>query len=115
MTKPTEKMQAIVKAAGGCWHNWQPPKMYSWQVECSVCGKTQAATVPTDNPSPTDLNTLFELAEKLDERVGIQNDGRTSYICSVWRESGWTFTCGADNPAETLLNALYEAVRDSHD
>ena len=51
-----EEMQAIVEATGECWHE-------ALHRKC-ICGNSNFLLCPF-NPSPTDLNELFRLAEKL--------------------------------------------------
>ena len=56
---PQEKMQKIVEAAGECWHRATHNSLGS---DCR-CGNIFSRC--PKNPSPTDLNELFRLAEKL--------------------------------------------------
>jgi hypothetical protein len=91
MMTPEQKMQKVVEAAGGCWHEWVkkdtslehrpvtglPIEYGGHGYECA-CGfrrvnrvnwrigtTAKLHAVNCANPSPTDLNELFRLAGKI--------------------------------------------------
>lgn len=131
---PQEEMQKIVAAAGECWHEWiiESSTLDSKDIlgghcygghgyECA-CGFRRVNRVNwaigdeanlggmCRNPSPTDLNELFRLAEKLefDEvRSDILN-GITEII--EWGGKDRRFLGMADDPADALRNALSKAI-----
>jgi hypothetical protein len=72
----TDKMKAVVEAAGEKWHSVVLLKQADMSVgindqrticDCGVISETWQQEHPcaNANPSPTDLNALFALAEKL--------------------------------------------------
>ena len=102
-----QKLKFVKEKAGECWHEHgnvmltcMPPK-----YKCLKCG-----AIYLHNPSPTDLNELFRLAEKLEIRfikfvtglAGQQN------VEVPHLEIGVIQYCGTTK-AEALLNALYKA------
>lgn len=103
-------MQKIVEAAGECWHKNDGNNT----DECVNCHRAFQAEdyepydCTLDNHSPTNLNELFRLADKL----GAENDlvvdrlnGKWSamYCDNIWQHG--------DTAAEALLKALYEVVK----
>ena len=60
---PELEMKAIVEAAGECWHELKD-HLFQYTAFCHKCGLIMSYK-PGRNPSPTDLNELFRLAEKL--------------------------------------------------
>jgi hypothetical protein len=116
---PEEKMQKIVEAAGECWHDVEEfagETMGHYYLKCTKCGVHDK--VDDDFPcnhSPTDLNELFRLAEKIGYKdmdfykdsssctIYPSKDGKPYRLIGSIRATGST-------PAEALLNALYEAV-----
>ena len=90
MVTPEGKMKAILGAAGESWKN---PRRED--------GPWGTRYVNRSNPSPTYLNDLFRLAEKL-QFMDIHFE--------IHSEGCWIGTVNANTPAEALLNALYEAI-----
>ena len=120
---PNEEMQAIVEKAGSCWHNSNKTEGDSIhlpiRISCSKCGAIVACEGGLfsceTNPSPTDLNELFRLAEKLgfDCRLTVRSRnvcGHRSEIISM--EGGRLVDVFADTPADSLREALYRAVKE---
>ena len=105
-----QKMQAIVESSGECWHE---PK-FGMSV-CKHCRRTNDPRYfdfDKVNPSPTDLNELFRLANIL--RIG---DFGVAYLlpiasedCGVYCAGAGTYTAEATTPAEALLNAIYDSL-----
>jgi len=67
---PEQKMQKVAEAAGECWH-------IKGNV-CLICGLYGVAPAIHINPSPTDLNELFRLAEPCTKRSRINNHDENS-------------------------------------
>jgi hypothetical protein len=112
---PEQKMQKVVETAGGCWHDVtekdgvvivlnQPGSALSICHKCK--DKVNVDRKPYGNPSPTDLNELFRLADKLGagDIISSSEGG-----CTIVGINGIISGTG-DNRAEALLNALYEAI-----
>jgi hypothetical protein len=103
---PEQKMQKVVEAAGECWHE---SGTYFDGVKLCKCLKCGVQILTTNfhkaNPSPTDLNELFRLAEKMSKKIKVEQfDG--DWVAQVDGRS-WEV---ADTPAEALLNALFVDV-----
>jgi hypothetical protein len=104
---PEQKMQAVVEAAGECWHHLLPVTVVA---QCAKCNNYKP------NPSPTDLNELFRLAEKLGFMSVLLDSGMfdASTLCQIVRYRDLNIDLQVevpgDTPSEALLNALYEAV-----
>lgn len=119
MTNP-EKMQIVVEAAGGCWHkrivDKQPSPeegQFDYFPKCDKC----EIDLPHgfNNPSPTDLNELFRLAEKIINVHTLVFDNHSMKCRSIQLVGNIHITsidlfAEGCTPAEALLNALYEAV-----
>ncbi len=132
---PEQEMQLIVEAAGECYHEWiiKDSTLESKDIlgghyygghgyECA-CGFRRVNRVnwaigdkanlsgKCTNPSPTDLNELFRLAEKLDINLTInvtkmgsciaKIHGRRSPVSSEWCKSAH----------EAILKALVQAIQ----
>lgn len=103
------KMQKLVTAAGECWHETKAKGFCKCGAPCNI----------GLNPSPTDLNELFRLAEKLnidtrvaackafheDKRFGGRYSAQAYASVSLQR-----YDACSEDPAEALLNALFKAV-----
>ena len=95
---PEQKMQKVVEAADECWQEGNPTRFIS------------------TNPSPTDLNELFRLAEKLYFNSILLDSGIIAgkILCQLIRfgECGINLQIEiyADSQSEALLNALYESI-----
>lgn len=113
MKTQEEKMQHIVEAAGECHHytgGYVNPEIGEW-----TCIKCRAKGVGfNENPSPSDLNELFRLAEKLFRMVTIRfeyhrGDNIQCYL--TVNNSPHYGHCGhGTDVKEALLNALYLAT-----
>ena len=114
---PEQKMQAIVEAAGECWHRGTNPL---YPCTCAHCG--EALNIPASkpwNPSPTDLNELFRLAEKLD--LYLEIDSSPKGLTQISAHSGGVVskkpagqgTGGSLKVA--LLNALFKATENGNE
>jgi hypothetical protein len=134
---PEQKMQKVVEAAGECWHEWVKRETtletrsvigaieyggFGWECVCGFRRVNRVnwhigdeAILPCKNPSPTDLNELFRLAEKLGY-VDIDFYGY-SMTCTLYPSGtgkpylliGSIRAIGS-TPAEALLNAIFQAV-----
>jgi hypothetical protein len=113
---PEQKMLKVVEAARECWHEFvaksvhqkeNDPKIY---LKCPKC-KASVTMDQVVNPSPTDLNELFRLADKLGNRFIYFNTGLAGQrnVEIPGKTIGVIQACES-SPAEALLNALYEAV-----
>ena len=104
-----EEMQKIVEAAGECWHKWtKPPSM-----QCTTCSLLATPTSFKANPSPTDLNELFRLADKLgyDYHVG-RNSGCIDVM--IFDKQDEVIADGnSDNLADALRKSLVNAIEGS--
>ena len=108
--KPEQKMQAIVEAAG-----YKVTERYADNGALSHLAIVTGDGALNVFPSPTDLNELFRLAEKVgfvEIHFNLDNTKCGWYVV-IDNESalygGKLFT----TPAEALLNALYEAIKES--
>jgi len=124
-----QKIKVIVEAAGECWHEWEQRAYAVNRFMCNKCGKHSMNTertlghgggafVAPKNPSPTDLNGLFRLAEKAGIGCGVRRkrdypDGYIAYHWPITDTMCNTIIVVGDTPAEALLNALYEAVKEN--
>lgn len=118
---PEQKTKAIVEEAGECWHEWERKYLLqdyvTWMFKCSKCDcSSEWVKGSPPNPSPTDLNELFRLAEKLGLRVHLKYRG-DDYHAKVWfkpeeedtdRVFFWSV---AATPADALRTALYQAMK----
>lgn len=116
-----QKIQVVVEAAGECWHEWNNmikghnTAAHQRIYKCVKCGKggTDHVHLSWCHPKPTDLNELFRLAEKLGVEFTLclsiytQGDNMWSVepLCA-------DVTFNEITPAEALLNALYETVKE---
>lgn len=104
---PEQEMQAIVESAGECWHESAGcAPLY----KCKKCGRQMG--YHTCNPSPTDLNELFRLAEKLGVYAGNWkiDDYGCCHILVETNDLKRKEIVTNDTPADALRNALYQAV-----
>jgi hypothetical protein len=110
---PEQKMKAVVEAAG--------EKTADWFADN---GEWSHFTIVGDNgviiqSSPTDLNELFRLAEKLQFPSVLLDSGMIGgkTLCQLVRFGDCTvkqqIELYADTSAEALLNALYEATKET--
>ena len=110
---PEQKMQAIVEAAGEHWHS----RTYvEWTEGKKLCNCGAPKYKLCSNPLPTALNVLFRLAEKLHILKDIQinydhGSSNGGVICYV-KYPARRLIGGGATPAEALLNALYESVKE---
>jgi len=112
---PEQKMRKVVEAAGECWHDtggYINPEKGNW-----ACCKCEVTGFLSDNSSPTDLNELFRLARKAVDLGCItftfEGDiSDTAVICWLGC-NGKDYENLANTPAEALLNALYESVKEA--
>jgi hypothetical protein len=111
MKTPEQKLRHVVEQINGmCWHEIDRTK----DMPYCTCGLTAGSTglqFRCTNPSPSSLEDLIELAEKMGVAITLQYlHGYTMpYQVSVF--DGYTETLLKDfiKPAEALLNALYLA------
>lgn len=116
---PEQKMQKVIEASGECWHESQSG--INWD-KCRLCGFWDSSLGSSDeigihNPSPTDLNELFQVAKKLELRCKLIEYTDGFYATVVNKEvkidgAIWTATQQL-TPAEALLNALYESIKEN--
>lgn len=123
---PNEKIRAVVEAAGECWHEAGEIEGDSitmpMTLHCAKCGELMcmegSCRNHTQNPSPTDLNELFRLAEKLEYSVRLETTfpdyGEIVYKVSIRKfcKKVWLMYGQFPTPAEALLDALYQAVKE---
>ena len=111
MKTPEQKLKFIVEKAGECWHEVKAGRFDCIHCDAFLGFKYDLIT----NPSPTDLNELMRLAEKIGYGVKLYTDvrhhvGSREHECKVMHvrtgTSGWTL---GKTPAEALLNALFSA------
>jgi len=95
---PDKMLQAVVEAAGECWHEWR-------LGACEKC-KTPAWL---DNPSPTDLNEIARLERKLKIRFRILTNYDGNGSCLV-EDIGGIEREHMPTEAEARLTALYESL-----
>lgn len=115
---PEKEMKATVEAAGGCWHEWHNGVIgyntanHKRVYECKKCGKggTDHVHLSYLNPSPTDLNELFRLAEKLGCTDIDFEWVLGKWICEYTTSEFIYFKDSAFTPADALRKALYQAV-----
>ena len=103
-----QKIKEIVEAAGMCWHYVMLDKLRDVQY-CHKCNIESHTGI--SNPSPTDLNALMEIAEKLG--YGVQLNKGIVAVCSakIWTDrDGVISNEVADTLAEALLLAIHQAV-----
>lgn len=112
---PEQKMQAVVEAAGECYHLPVTPDSEICR-ECRKRGTT---------PNPEDLNELFRLADIVISKLDPLEYDQSYFIERQRPEDkeiyphdyiAWVGTRievrGADTPAAALLSALYDAVKE---
>lgn len=139
-----EMLQKVVEAAGECWHShhfavdvhivddYVLGNYIAGHVAC-VCGKMLPDHIYMNlegeeilhhqrdrylrNPSPSDLNELFRLAEKLEHyHIKFDRDEETTPAgreCIINSPYLVPWSGYGDDYAETLLHALYEAIKES--
>ena len=120
---PEQKLQAVVEKAGECWHT--KFQHSDGGHKCGDCQKWLGhIEIDNDvpyakhfNPSPTDLNELFRLAEKLKLHVEADVDTIGCSQVSIHRKRLGRSPCGQSlsgrSVAEALLNALYESIKEA--
>lgn len=117
---PEQKMQAIVEAAEECWHEYDSfrEKEESISIHCPKCPKCKK-NAPYTNPSPTDLNELCRLADKLVweyktsyMRSAITHKFRVIVVKDAYTMRAAANRCSAVTQSEAMLNALYDAIKD---
>jgi hypothetical protein len=104
---PEQKMQKVVEAAGECWHE-VVSELRGIDYVRAMCSCGKQVYDPSHNcgnPSPTDLNELFRLAEKLGPMIVLTFKRDCMTVIRLWGAK-----TEENTPAEALLNALYEAV-----
>ena len=131
-----QKMQAIVEAAGECWHKYDTIAYFDMfncigetlmtihhKCNCgevtsdheylNLEGENRTGVIPQfTHPSPTDLNELFRLADKLGFTHIYHYIKSNACMINKGDVLG-TFTGYSNIPAEALLNALYGAIKES--
>jgi len=132
---PELEMQAIVEAAGECWHKYVTVDYFNMfdclgetimtvHHKCSCgeitsdCeylnleGENRTGCVPEFRQSDhKDLNELFRLADKLGF-ANIDYYGRSKSIMINKGEIMESFTGVGDTPADALRKALYEYLKE---
>lgn len=109
---PQEKMQKIIEAAGECWHEVERLDFSTGKtvLRCRHC-KTQ-----DNNPSPTDLNELFQLAEKKYSMVTVRFEYHRgcSVECflTVNSRPHYGHNGQGKSVSESLLDALYQSIKE---
>ena len=111
-----EEMQKIVEAAGECWHNaditFDPNNVgFATHWQCSTCKVYVDRSC--DHPSPTDLNELFRLAEKLygrDCRIEFSMHYGDVQAIQLCKENKVVSQGQADTKADALRTALVKAT-----
>jgi hypothetical protein len=118
----TDKMKAVVEAAGKCWHEVSKyQRMFEddtgkFRIRyCINCEQSWDLCVDK-NPSPTDLNELFRLAEKLGLiaqkfEYKLPAGVRCFLLMKTQDEFPESFTGKGNTSAEALLNALFAAIK----
>lgn len=117
---PEKKLQAIVEAAGECWHEWEKYESHSGfgtylHTRCAHCLKDKRDILSSNmNPKPTDLNELFRLSKLCGLRIKLfeYTDGWYAVAVDIKeRINGTPFTATQKTtPAEALLDAIYEGI-----
>jgi hypothetical protein len=102
---PQQKMQEVVEAAGECWHE---PKGSAPMNKCQKCKEPMG--YHNCLPSPTDLNELFRLAEKLGIYSGAWQVDQGGHYAITINLHKFYFPTLAEALLNALYNALYEAV-----
>jgi hypothetical protein len=113
----TDKLKAVVEAVGECWHEFNNAYNVN-KDEHFICPECEAILeLSGNNPSPTDLNELFRLAEKLGYK-NVDFFFHQNYRCCIYPQgtaAGYslisTHSAYGDTSAEALLNALYESIK----
>ena len=99
-----EEMQKIVEAAGECWND----------THMRFCGASDTQIlVSKPNPSPTDLNELVRLAEKLygrDCRIEFSMHYGDVQAIQLCKENKVVSQGQADTKADALRTALVKAT-----
>lgn len=119
---PEQEMKASVIAAGECWHEWERKYLLqdyaTGMFKCSKCDySSEWVKGSPHNPSPTDLNELFRLAEKLGfTKIETDKDAKNkTFQCNISKDDyvcTYHFLIGIGNtPADALRTALYQAVK----
>lgn len=112
---PQEEMQKIVEAAGECWHVVEESvgeTMGHYYHQCIKCGiHDRRGNIYPNNPSPTDLNELFRLAEEIfGEECEVSfyiSEGKQIAQLDKIECLGQGF---ANNKADALRKALVKAI-----
>ena len=108
---PEQKMKAIIEAAGECVFDHVKNVKYQ---PCYKCGKGFVEHTDTE---PFDLTELFRLADKAGIGCGVRRkrDYPDGYMAFYWPLSDGIIhptNQFADTPAEALLNALYDSIKE---
>jgi hypothetical protein len=105
-----EEMQKIVEAADECWHNHDVPSGNK-RFNCEKCGLGEYDPKYKNNPSPTDLNELFRLAEKLQLVAVAVTDPITGSWAQARQLDGLMLhKFNADTPSDAFRTALVKAI-----
>jgi hypothetical protein len=117
---PTEKLKEIVESIDGmCWHEYDFEHPAPNRVYCDSCGLLLMSSdsgmmlTVNDNPSPDDLNALFDLSEKMgfkDVSISGTNEWyhatlRRSVVCKL------KLVRYGQSRSEALLEALWKAAK----
>ena len=111
-----EQMQAIVEAAGECWHKRVVDKVPSPVEGCfdyfPRCDKCEIGLPHhSKHPSPHDLNELVRLADKLGfDEVRIDLHGMADIIQWNLDFPDLRYEGRGETPVDALRNALYQSV-----
>jgi len=106
----TQKMKAVVEAAGECWHKGLHP---IYKSICEKCGEAFTSISQKTNPSPNDLNELFRLSEEAISIHAITFSYEERICCTLYGNIDIRtveISQSGDTLGEALLNALYASL-----
>ena len=95
---PEQKMQKVIEAAGECWHELVGNGLCKCGAPCNIGW----------NPSPTDLNAMFRLAENINHIKFSVIGGDPD--CQLWSPKFGYVNGYGKTKKEALLDALYKAI-----
>jgi hypothetical protein len=111
MNQADKEMKHLVEQAGWCWHELfavDSMRHNSAGYRCNICG----ALVPRDpNPNPHSVDSLLEIADKLDYHDILFSRCLASppMFCRVSNDNPWVIGQG-ETKADALRFALYQAT-----
>lgn len=108
-------MRALVEASGGCWHDPAQSDNWAETISCKKChvamgNKHCGIGAKYSEPSPTDLNALFKIAEKLECHELEFWFFSDSVSCKFKPLNAADIYGNGKTPADALRKALYKTI-----